>query len=39
MIFLPFYLPGSSLLEKPVLGVTLGGLWVVSQVCLFLQEL
>jgi phosphatidylinositol glycan class M len=32
MIFLPFYLPGSSLLQNPVLGATLGGLWVVSQV-------
>lgn len=31
MIFLPFYLPNSSLLQKPVLGLTALGLWVAGQ--------
>jgi len=32
MIFLPFYLPNSSLLRNPVLGFTALVLWVVGQV-------
>ncbi len=31
MVFLPFYLPGSSLLRKPSLGVTALVLWIVGQ--------
>ncbi|POR37300.1 GPI mannosyltransferase 1 [Tolypocladium paradoxum] len=31
MIFLPLYLPGSSLLRKPTLGISVLLLWVVSQ--------
>lgn len=32
MVFLPFYLPSSSLLQKPLLGVTALALWIISQV-------
>lgn len=32
MIFLPFYLPNSSLLRNPVLGSTALVLWIVGQV-------
>ena len=32
MVFLPFYLPRSSLLQKPYLGVGAGALWVGAQV-------
>lgn len=32
LIFLPYYLPSSSLIKKPVLGVTVAILWVVGQV-------
>jgi phosphatidylinositol glycan class M len=32
LIFLPFYLPFSSLLKKPTLGITAGVLWVLGQV-------
>ncbi|KND90966.1 GPI mannosyltransferase 1 [Tolypocladium ophioglossoides CBS 100239] len=31
MIFLPLYLPGSSLLQKPALGISALVLWLVSQ--------
>lgn len=31
MIFLPFYLPTSSLLAKPALGLTAGGFWIATQ--------
>ncbi|KAK5171905.1 GPI mannosyltransferase 1 [Saxophila tyrrhenica] len=31
MVFLPFYLPGSSMLRKPSLGITALALWVVGQ--------
>jgi phosphatidylinositol glycan class M len=31
MIFLPFYLPNSSLLQKPALGLTALGLWIAGQ--------
>jgi len=31
MIFLPFYLPDSSLLRNPVLGVSALGLWIAGQ--------
>jgi phosphatidylinositol glycan class M len=31
MVFLPLYLPGSSLLRKPTLGISALVLWVVSQ--------
>ncbi|KAI1273070.1 glycosyltransferase family 50 protein [Xylaria sp. FL0933] len=37
MVFLPLYLPTSSLLRKPSLGVTALGLWVVAQ-GLWLQQ-
>ncbi|RWA12384.1 hypothetical protein EKO27_g2697 [Xylaria grammica] len=37
MVFLPLYLPNSSLLRKPVLGVTALALWVVTQ-GLWLQQ-
>jgi Mannosyltransferase (PIG-M) len=32
LIFLPFYLPFSSLLKKPAMGITAGVLWVLGQV-------
>lgn len=32
MVFLPFYLPTSSLLKKPSLGFTALALWVLAQV-------
>jgi len=31
MVFLPFYLPNSSLLRKPRLGISVLVLWVVGQ--------
>lgn len=31
MVFLPFYLPGSTLLEKPRVGITAAALWVLGQ--------
>lgn len=31
MIFLPLYLPTSSLLRKPSLGITALALWIISQ--------
>ncbi|KAI1298223.1 glycosyltransferase family 50 protein [Xylaria venustula] len=37
MVFLPLYLPKSSLLKKPTLGVTALALWVVTQ-GLWLQQ-
>ncbi|KAI1421514.1 glycosyltransferase family 50 protein [Xylaria sp. FL1777] len=37
MVFLPLYLPNSSLLRKPTLGVTALALWVVAQ-GLWLQQ-
>ncbi|QDS69008.1 GPI mannosyltransferase 1 [Venturia effusa] len=32
LIFLPFYLPFSSLLKKPAMGITAGVLWTLGQV-------
>ncbi|KAL5333892.1 PIG-M-domain-containing protein [Aspergillus crustosus] len=37
LIFLPFYLPTSSLLKSPRLGITVAALWVVGQ-ALWLQQ-
>lgn len=37
MVFLPFYLPSSSLLGCRVLGITAGLLWVLTQ-ALWLQQ-
>ncbi len=37
MVFLPLYLPNSSLLRKPTLGVTALALWVLAQ-ALWLQQ-
>ncbi|KAK3071683.1 GPI mannosyltransferase 1 [Coniosporium uncinatum] len=37
IIFLPFYLPSSSLLAEPTLGITAGILWVIGQ-ALWLQQ-
>ncbi|RJE23752.1 hypothetical protein PHISCL_03892 [Aspergillus sclerotialis] len=37
LIFLPYYLPSSSLVRKPALGVTVGILWAVGQ-ALWLQQ-
>jgi len=37
MVFLPLYLPHSSLLKRPSLGVTVLALWVLTQV-LWLQQ-
>lgn len=37
MVFLPFYLPDSSLLRKPQLGVTALVLWVAGQ-AVWLQQ-
>ncbi|KAK4959584.1 GPI mannosyltransferase 1 [Elasticomyces elasticus] len=37
MVFLPFYLPGSSLLERPRLGLAALALWVLGQ-ALWLQQ-
>ena len=31
MVFLPFYLPGSGLLQRPALGLTALALWIVGQ--------
>jgi phosphatidylinositol glycan class M len=31
MVFLPFYLPTSSLLAKPYLGLSVAGLWILTQ--------
>jgi GPI mannosyltransferase 1 subunit M len=31
MVFLPFYLPKSSLLRKPIAGATALGLWIFGQ--------
>jgi phosphatidylinositol glycan class M len=31
MIFLPLYLPNSSLLRRPSLGLSALGLWIISQ--------
>jgi len=37
MVFLPFYLPNSSLLRRPFLGSTALALWIVGQ-ALWLQQ-
>ncbi|RDW87118.1 glycosylphosphatidylinositol-alpha 1,4 mannosyltransferase I [Aspergillus mulundensis] len=37
LIFLPFYLPTSSLLQNPRLGITVAALWVIGQ-ALWLQQ-
>lgn len=37
MVFLPFYLPDSALLRRPILGTTALALWVVGQ-ALWLQQ-
>jgi phosphatidylinositol glycan class M len=37
MVFLPFYLPNSTLLQRPALGATALASWVVGQV-LWLQQ-
>ena len=37
MVFLPFYLPHSSLLRRPALGSTALALWVIGQ-ALWLQQ-
>lgn len=37
MVFLPFYLPKSSLISSPTLGVAAGGLWIVTQ-AMWLQQ-
>ncbi|KAG9249121.1 GPI mannosyltransferase [Calycina marina] len=37
MVFLPFYLPTSSLLQRPYLGISAGVLWVATQ-GLWLQQ-
>ncbi|KAE8355703.1 GPI mannosyltransferase 1 [Aspergillus coremiiformis] len=37
LIFLPFYLPSSSLLKNPRLGLTVAALWVIAQ-ALWLQQ-
>ena len=37
MVFLPFYLPDSSLLRRPALGSTALALWVAGQ-ALWLQQ-
>lgn len=37
MVFLPFYLPNSSLLKNPSLGIFATALWVAAQV-LWLQQ-
>lgn len=38
LIFLPFYLPTSSLLQNPSLGAFVAALWVVGQVCSFVAN-
>lgn len=37
MVFLPFYLPTSSLLQNTYLGLSAAGLWVITQ-GLWLQQ-
>jgi phosphatidylinositol glycan class M len=37
MVFLPFYLPDSTLLRRPALGTTALALWIVGQ-ALWLQQ-
>lgn len=37
MVFLPFYLPKSSLLKQPMKGFTILGLWVLAQ-AMWLQQ-
>ncbi|KAM0717501.1 hypothetical protein Q7P37_007353 [Cladosporium fusiforme] len=37
MVFLPFYLPNSSLLQRPALGISALTLWIVGQ-ALWLQQ-
>lgn len=37
MVFLPFYLPSSSLLARRNLGLAAAGLWILAQV-LWLQQ-
>lgn len=37
MVFLPFYLPGSSLLRRPSLGVAALALWIIGQ-AVWLQQ-
>lgn len=37
MVFLPFYLPTSSLLARPYLGLSAGSLWIATQ-GLWLQQ-
>jgi phosphatidylinositol glycan class M len=37
MVFLPFYLPDSSLLRRPALGITALASWIVGQ-ALWLQQ-
>ncbi len=36
-MFLPFYLPKSSFLRKPGLGITAALLWVAGQVSMFIS--
>lgn len=37
MVFLPFYLPTSSLLRRPTLGISALALWIIGQ-ALWLQQ-
>ncbi|KAF7586212.1 GPI mannosyltransferase 1 [Aspergillus hancockii] len=37
LVFLPFYLPSSSLMKNPRLGITVAALWVIAQ-ALWLQQ-
>lgn len=39
MILLPFYLPYSSLLSSPLLGLTAATLWIFAQVSAYLDLL
>lgn len=39
MVFLPFYLPHSSLFRKPYLGLGAAVLWVGAQVCVCASSL
>lgn len=35
LILLPFYLPSSSLIRKPALGISAAVLWILGQVTLY----
>jgi phosphatidylinositol glycan class M len=37
MMFLPYYLPDSTLLQSPTIGITALGLWIAGQVA-WLQQ-